>query len=308
MNKILVTGGRGMVGSAIIRKLEALNHKNILAPNRQELNLLYEKDVENYLRINNPDTVFLAAAKVGGINANINHPVEFLEDNLRINVNLIRASYLTGVKNFIYVASSCIYPKNISGQINEADLLKAPFEPTNEGYAISKVAGLKLLEYYKKEHGFNSLTVVPCNLYGTNDTFDEQKSHVIPALIKKIIAAKENNQPFINIWGSGKALREFMHVDDMVEAVFHLLENYKENDFINVGTGTDISIKDLVHMIAELIGYEGEIRWDPSYPDGMKRKCLNIQKLNATGFKPKYDLKSGLIKTIGEYKKLRTGS
>jgi GDP-L-fucose synthase len=300
--KIYIAGHNGMVGSAIVRALRKDGYDNLILKSKIELNLLDVAAVQKFFAEEKPEIVILAAARVGGIKANMDYPAEFLYENLVIQNNVIHQSYQSGVENFCFLGSSCIYPRECSQPIKEDYLLSGLLEPTNEGYAIAKIAGLKLIEFYKKQYHFNGMSLMPCNLYGTNDSFDPQQCHVLSALVKKMVDAAQENEPNVNVWGSGKAKREFMHVNDAAEAVLFYLNNPINSSFMNVGWGIDITIKDLAEKIAALAGYKGELHWDISKPDGVMQKCLDISKMNETGFKPKILLDDGIKMLIDEYK------
>ncbi len=304
--KIFIAGHKGMVGSAILRVLQNNGFTNLVTRNRKELDLLRQNDVEHFFHSEKPDVVILAAAKVGGIQANIKNPAIFLYDNLMIQNNVIEMSYRYGVKKLVFLGSSCIYPKNCPQPMKEEYLLTGLLEPTNEGYAIAKIAGIKMLEGYYKQFGFESISLMPCNLYGPNDSFDLNHSHVLSALIKRFSDAKDAGASEITLWGTGTARREFMHVDDVAVGVFFMMENYHENHFINIGTGEDISIKELAELIASLTGFEGAIHWDSSKPDGMMRKCMDVTKMKSIGFEPKISLRNGITQMIEIYNKEKT--
>ncbi len=305
-SKIFIAGSQGMVGSAIVRSLQENGFNNLLLKSRFELDLLDHVAVNKTFEKEKPHVVVLAAARVGGIKANMDHPAEFLYENLVIQNNIIHQSYLNGVEQFCFLGSSCIYPRECSQPMKEDYLLDGKLEPTNEGYAIAKIAGLKLIEFYKKQYGFNGFSLMPCNLYGTNDSFDPQHSHVLSALVKKMVDAKAEGVPNVTIWGTGKAKREFMHVDDAAEAVLFYLNNPIDTSFINVGWGIDVSIFELAHLIADSAGYEGELLWDNTKPDGMMRKCMDVTSMKDSGFSPKISLINGINMLIEEYKQKRT--
>ncbi len=300
-DKIYVAGHRGMVGSAIIRKLRAEGYENIVTRTSKELDLRDQYGVRDFFIEEKPDYVFLAAAKVGGIVANNTYRAEFLYDNLMIQNNVIHHSWLNGVKKLLFLGSSCIYPKLAPQPLREDALLTGPLEPTNEPYAIAKIAGIKMCDAYRDQYGCNYISVMPTNLYGPNDNYDLQNSHVLPALIRKFHEAKIEQKPYVEIWGTGSPLREFMHVDDLADACFFLMENYNERGFINIGVGKDISIKELALLIKKIVGYEGELRFDTSKPDGTPRKLLDISKLAALGFKVKISLEEGVRAVYEEY-------
>ncbi len=315
-DKIFIAGSSGMVGSSIKRKLLSYSSEknetyNILTPSKKDLNLLDSAAVKNFFKEKRPAVVILAAAKVGGIFANSNYPADFLIENLKIQNNVIESAWLQGVKRLLFLGSSCIYPKFANQPIKEESLLKNDLEKTNECYAIAKIAGLKLCESLRKQYGFDAISLMPTNLYGPNDNYHPQNSHVVAALIRKFIIAKEKNYPSVTCWGTGSVYREFMHVDDLADAVFYCLENWDPSDkkapkdssgetlnHLNVGTGIDITIKKLALKIASLINYKGEIYWDQSKPDGTPKKVLDVSKINSLGWYSKIDLDSGLTKTI----------
>jgi GDP-L-fucose synthase len=300
--KILVTGSTGMVGSGFIRNLENDKTNQIVAPKRAELDLRSKSSVFSYFESVKPNIVYLIAAKVGGIQANIDSPGEFIYDNLMIQSNLIEASRVYESDKVIFLGSSCIYPRNCRQPMREQDLLTGDLEPTNEAYAIAKICGIKMLKYYEIQYGLKSFCGIPCNLYGTNDHFDPRNSHVLSSLVKRFVDAKNANAPSVEIWGSGIARREFMHVDDLVAAVMYLQDLQETSDPINIGTGTDVSIQDLAEMIKYESGYSGDLVWDISKPDGMLRKCMDITKSAELGFRPKIDLETGIRRTIAEYR------
>lgn len=302
-DKIFLSGHNGMVGSSVLRLLCNFNFQNIITKSRNELNLTDQLSVKIFFKETKPDYVILAAAKVGGIQANINNPATFLLDNLQIQNNIIEASLINDVKKIVFLGSSCIYPKDSPQPMKEEYLLTGKLEPTNEGYALAKITGLKLLEALRNQYGFNSICLMPCNLYGPGDSFDLEHSHVLSALVKKFVDAYDNSTAEITLWGTGEARREFMHVDDMANAIKFMIENYNEPDFINIGTGTDISIKELALLIADMVSYKGNIIWDSSKPDGMMRKCLDVSKMKTLGFYPKITLEEGINQMITIYKK-----
>jgi len=294
-----------MVGSAIERLLIKEGFINLITRTKQELNLFDRNAVVNFFTEAKPEYVILSAARVGGIKANIASPVEFLNDNLIIQNNVINASYLANVTKLIFFGSSCIYPRNCPQPMKEEYLLTGKLEPTNEGYALAKIAGLKLLEYYNKQYGFSSLSLIPCNLYGTNDSFHPEHSHALSALVRRLVDAVDNNMHEVNVWGTGLACREFMHVDDLAKAVLYLVNNYENPGFINIGWGTDISIRELALLIASQVGYRGEINWDSTKPDGMPKKCMEVTMMESLGFRPSINLESGIRQTIQEYRNLK---
>lgn len=304
-DKIYVAGHNGMVGSAIIRMLKKRGFDNLIFRPSKELDLRDFIVVGNFFKAEKPDIVILAAARVGGIQANIDHPAEFLYENLAIQNNVIHQSYLHGVKKFCFLGSSCIYPRDCPQPMKEEYLLTGPLEPTNEGYALAKIAGIKMVEFYRKQYGFCGISVIPCNLYGTNDSFDPRHSHVLSALVKKIVDAVDSGVQSVSIWGTGNARREFMHVDDASEAVLFLMEHYDSPKIINIGWGEDVSIKELAFLIAQKAGFKGDLLWDLSKPDGMMRKCMDVSRMKDLGYAPKITLEEGVQKTIEEYKELK---
>ncbi|MBA2125772.1 GDP-fucose synthetase [Hyphomicrobium methylovorum] len=291
--RVFVSGHRGMVGSAIARQL-ASEDCEILTASRSELDLREQSDVRTWFEREKPDAVFLAAAKVGGILANDTYPAEFLYDNLAIETNVIDAAFRSGVQKLLYLGSSCIYPKFAPQPIPENALLTGSLEPTNEWYAIAKIAGLKLCEAYRRQYGVDFISAMPTNLYGPGDNYDLEKSHVIPALLRKVHEAKKSGADRIVVWGTGSPRREFLHVDDAASAVVHLMKTYSEAEHVNVGSGEDIPIIDLTHLICEIVGFEGRIETDTTKPDGTPGKLLDVSRLSATGWRPRYDLRSGL--------------
>ncbi|MBC7388460.1 MAG: GDP-L-fucose synthase [Opitutaceae bacterium] len=303
-NKIFIAGHNGMVGSAILRALEKKGFQNIITASRQELDLLNQSDVESFFIKNKPEYVILAAAKVGGIQANIENPGKFLYENLVIQNNIIHQSYLNNVVKLAFLASSCIYPKECPQPMKEEYLLTGKLEPTNEGYALAKIAGLKLTEAYFKQYGLNSINLLPCNLYGPNDSFDLQHSHVLSALVKKFFDTIQTGLSEITLWGSGIARREFMHVDDLAEATLFMMDNYNSVDFVNIGWGEDVSIKELAELIAKKVGYMGTINWDITKPNGMLKKCMDVSQMRNIGFIPKINLSEGIDQMINIYKNL----
>jgi len=293
-DKIYIAGHRGMVGSAILRKLKSEGFENFVLRTSSELDLRNQQEVKQFFESEKPDVVVLAAAKVGGIQANNIYRAEFLYDNLMIQNNVIHQSYLNGVKKLLFLGSSCIYPKMASQPLKEEYLLTGLLESTNEPYAIAKISGIKMCEAYRSQYGCNFISAMPTNLYGPNDNYDLQNSHVLPALLRKFHTAKVAHQPAVDIWGTGSPKREFLHVDDMAAACYFLLENYDEAQFVNVGTGTDVSIKELAIMIKSIVGYEGELRFDTSKPDGTPRKLMDVSKLKAAGWHYNIKLKDGI--------------
>ncbi|MFP5270613.1 GDP-L-fucose synthase [Coleofasciculus sp.] len=293
-SKIYVAGHRGLVGSAIVKSLRDKGYTNLILKTSQELDLRRQQAVEDFFAAERPDYVFIAAAKVGGINANNTYRAEFLYENLMIESNVIHSAYLCGVKKLLFLGSSCIYPKLCPQPMKEEHLLTGYLEPTNEPYAIAKIAGLKLCENYCRQYGVNFISAMPTNLYGPNDNFNLANSHVLPALLRKTHEAKINKAEAVEIWGTGSPLREFLYVDDLADALVFLMDHYNEIQFVNVGTGEEVSIKELALLIKAVIGYEGELKFDSSKPDGTPRKLLDTSKINAAGWQPKISLKQGI--------------
>ncbi len=300
--KIYVAGHRGMVGSALVRGLQERGHYDILGRTSSELDLVDQSSVEEFFATEKPDYVFLAAAKVGGIQANNNFRAEFLFDNLMIESNVINSAHRHGVKKLLFLGSSCIYPKMAQQPMREAELLAGYLEPTNEPYAIAKIAGIKLCEAYRDQYGANFISAMPTNLYGPNDNYDLNNSHVLPALLRKFHEAKENDAEEVVMWGTGKPQREFLHVDDLASACLFLMDQYDEKEHINVGFGDDISIRDLAGLIKKVVGFEGEITNDHSKPDGTPRKLLDSSKLTEMGWKPSISLEQGIRKVYQLFK------
>ena len=299
---IFIAGHKGMLGSAIVRLLQKRRYTNLILKSRKELDLMDSVAVKEFFDNEKPEIVILAAARVGGIQANLNAPAEFLFENLMIQNNVTHQSYLHKVEKFCFLGSSCIYPRACAQPMKEEYLLGGPLEPTNEGYALAKISGLKMVELYRKQYGFPGISLMPCNLYGTNDSFDPVHSHVLSALVRKMVDAAELGSPSVSIWGSGVARREFMHVDDAAEAILFFVDKEITSDLINIGWGEDISIKDLAVKIAQLAGYQGELIWDISKPDGMLRKCMDVTRMKNQGYFPKISLEAGIKKTIEEYR------
>lgn len=293
-NKIYIAGRFGMVGSSIEREMKRQGYSNIIGLSSSELDLKNTVDVEEFFKVQKPDYVILAAAKVGGIQANIDNPATFLYDNLMIQNNVIHSSYKYGVKKLLFLASSCVYPRLAPQPMKEEYLLDGKLEPTNEGYAIAKIAGIKMCEMYNKQYKTNFISVMPCNVYGLGDNFELKKSHVVAGLMRKFHEAKVNNFDSVKVWGTGNARRELMFSDDLAEACIFLMQNYNGSDFINIGVGEDISICDLAHLISSVVGYEGEILFDTSMPDGMPQKVLDLSKLHQIGWEYKTSLVDGL--------------
>ncbi|MEZ4843460.1 MAG: GDP-L-fucose synthase [Bacteroidia bacterium] len=298
-SKIYIAGHNGMVGSAIVRRLKSEGYSNLILRSSKELDLRNQQQVAHFFETEKPEYVFLAAAKVGGIQANNIYRAEFLYDNLMIQNNVIHHSYVHGVKKLLFLGSSCIYPKNAPQPMKEDHLLSGYLEPTNEPYAIAKIAGIKMVENYARQYGCNYSAIMPTNLYGPNDNYDLQNSHVLPALIRKFHEAKISNQPIVEIWGTGSPLREFLHVDDLAEACFFVMNNYDSYEFLNVGSGQEISIKELALLIQKIVGYNGQLIFNTDKPDGTSRKLMDSSKLNALGWKAKIKLEVG-IRTVYE--------
>ncbi len=305
-SSIFIAGHKGMVGSSILRLFLNKGFGKILTINKKKLDLRIQKDVNSFFRTNKIECVILAAAKVGGIQSNINYPADFFYDNLLIQTNVIYAAKNNKVKKIIFLGSSCIYPKDCTQPMKEEYLLSGPLEPTNEAYALAKVSGIKMLKAFNNQYDLESLTIIPPNLYGPNDSFDLENCHVLSALIKRFHDAKTTNLDKITLWGTGVARREFMHVNDIAEAVYFLLNQKIEDDLINIGHGKDISIKELAMIIAQKTNFNGEILWDLSKPNGMLKKCMDVSKMEQINFFPKINLKEGIDQMIEEYKKTQT--
>ncbi|WP_299822978.1 GDP-L-fucose synthase [uncultured Pontibacter sp.] len=303
-DKIFVAGHKGMVGSAIVRFLEKEGYTNIVTRTSQELDLRNQKQVNDFFAEEKPNYVFLAAAKVGGIIANNTYKAEFIYNNLMIQNNVVHAAYVNNVTKLMLLGSSCIYPKFCPQPMKEEYLLTGEIEPTNEPYAIAKIAGIKLCDFYREQYGCNFISVMPTSIYGPNDNYDLQNSHVLPALMRKFVAARNNNDPFVSIWGSGSPKREFLHADDLAEALVFLMHHYNEPGVINIGVGEDISILELAKLVKKVVGYEGEIVTDPSKPDGTPRKLMDVTRLNSMGWKAKTPLEEGIYKTYEEVKEM----
>ncbi|WP_143414814.1 GDP-L-fucose synthase [Geobacillus sp. E263] len=295
-SKIYIAGHRGLVGSAILRKLQADGYTNLVYKTSQELDLRDKNQVDKFFAEEKPEYVFLAAAKVGGIVANNEYPADFIRDNLMIQTNVIDAAYRNGVKKLLFLGSTCIYPKFAPQPLKEEYLLTGELEPTNEPYAIAKIAGIKMCQSYNRQYGTKYISVMPTNLYGPNDNFDLHTSHVLPALIRKFHEAKENNAPYVEVWGTGTPRREFLYSDDLADACVFLMKNYEDNEIINIGVGEDISIKELAEKIKEVVGYQGEIKFDTTKPDGTPRKLVDVSKINALGWRASISLDEGLQK------------
>ena len=297
-SRVYVAGNTGLVGSAIVRMLHRKGYTNIFSTPSSHFDLRRQDDVERFFKNNEPEYVYLAAAKVGGIGANKDYPGHFIYDNLMIQSNIIHAARKFGVKKLLFLGSSCIYPKMCEQPIKEEYLMTGPLEPTNDAYAIAKIAGIKMCQAYRKQYGFNAISLMPTNLYGPNDNFDLETSHVLPALIRKFHEAKDT----VTLWGDGSPMREFLHVDDLADACFTAMLKYDESEPINVGTGEDVTIKELANSISDVVGFSGGIDWDTSKPNGTPRKVLNVDKMKSLGWEPKISLKEGIKSTYEWYK------
>ncbi len=311
--KIYVAGHKGLVGSAIVRKLSSEGYSDLITRSHKELDLTRQADVEAFFRSERPEYVFLAAAKVGGILANNTYPAEFIYENLMIQGNVIHESYRARVKKLLFLGSSCIYPRDCPQPMREEYLLSGKLEPTNESYAIAKIAGIKMCQSYNRQYGTKFVSVMPTNLYGPGDNFDLQTSHALPALIRKFHEAKgrderqvtsDKSRGVVSIWGTGKPRREFLYVDDLADACLFIMNNYDEGEIINIGVGKDISIRELAELIKEIVGFEGSIQYDPSKPDGTPRKLLDVSKLESLGWRSKTSLREGIEKTYEWYKRV----
>jgi len=300
-DKIYIAGHRGMVGSAIYRKLQKEGFNNILVRSSTDIDLRNQQEVNDFFAQEKPDQVFLAAAKVGGIMANNTYRGMFIYENIMIQSNVIHAAYVNKVKKLMFLGSSCIYPKLAPQPLKEDYLLTGELEETNEPYAIAKIAGIKMCDAYRAQYGCNFISVMPTNLYGPNDNYDLEKSHVLPALIRKFHEAKEENKPTVSVWGSGKPKREFLHSDDLADACFYLMQNYNEPGLVNVGTGEDVEIRELASLVKDIIGYEGEMVLDASKPDGTPRKLMDVSKLTKAGWKAKIGLREGIEAVYKEF-------
>jgi GDP-L-fucose synthase len=300
-SKIYIAGHRGMVGSGLDRKLRKEGYNNIVIRTSRDLDLRNQQAVNDFFEKEKPEYVILAAAKVGGIHANNTYRAEFIYDNLMIEANIIHAAYLNKVAKLLFLGSSCIYPKMAPQPLKEEYLLSGYLEPTNQPYAIAKIAGIGMCDSYRVQYGCNFISAMPTNLYGTNDNYHPENSHVLPALIRKIFLAKKSNNPNVTIWGTGTPRREFLHVDDLADACYFLLQNYNEQGLVNIGCGTDVSIKELAELISKLVGYEGELIFDNLKPDGTPKKLLDCNKINKLGWKSSINLEAGIEKTITEF-------
>ena len=302
-SKIYVAGNTGLVGSAIIRMLKSKGYTNILSTPHSNWDLRSQEDVNRFFRINKPDYVFLAAAKVGGIGANSEQPADFIYDNLMIQTNIIDAAYRHGVKKLLFLGSSCIYPKFPKMPITEDQLMTSELEPSNDAYAIAKIAGVKMCQAYRKQYGFNAIAVMPTNLYGPGDNFDHNSSHVLPAMISKFHGSHDKSEHWeVELWGDGTPMREFLHVDDLAEACYTCMETYDDSELINIGTGEDVTIKELAETIKDVVGYENNIKWDTDKPNGTPRKVLNVDKMKSLSWEPKISLREGIESTYQWYK------
>ncbi|MEN8820257.1 MAG: GDP-L-fucose synthase [Abyssibacter sp.] len=305
-SKIYVAGHRGLAGSAIVRGLQRKGYQNLITRTHAELDLTDQVAVQGFFEAERPTHVILAAAKVGGIHANDTYPAEFIRDNLAIQTHVIHSAWQSGVEKLVFLGSSCIYPKFAEQPMREDSLLTGPLEPTNEWYAIAKIAGIKMCQAYRKQYGFDAISLMPTNLYGPGDNFNLENSHVLPALLRKFHEAKLNNDPQVVMWGTGSPKREFLHVDDLGDAVVHLTESYSDSEIVNVGVGTDVSIRELAEMIKDVVGYEGEIVNDTSKPDGTPRKLMDVSRLTNLGWEPKIPLLTGIRSTYQWFEKNRT--
>ena len=307
-SRVLVAGANGMVGSAIVRNLRKQGYFNIIEATRNRVDFTDQEETKEFFERNKPEYVFVAAAKVGGIMANKTYKGDFLYQNLMIQNNIIHYSMVNDVTKLLFLGSSCIYPKLSTQPITEDQLMTGPLEPTNDAYAIAKIAGIKMCQAYREQYGFNAISLMPTNLYGPNDNFDLQNSHVLPALIRKFHEAKESNAPYVECWGDGSPMREFLHVDDLAESCFRCMISYNDSEIINVGTGEDLTIKELTELISIIIGYRGEIKWDDSKPNGTPRKVLNVDKIKSLGWSPKIGIRQGIYETYEWYKNEQTSN
>jgi GDP-L-fucose synthase len=298
---IFVAGHRGMVGSAIVRALKERGASNIVTRTSKELDLRNRTEVDQFFEQEKPEVVYLAAAKVGGIHANATYPADFLVDNILITTNVIDASCKHGVEKLLFLGSSCIYPRLASQPISEAALLTGPLEPTNEAYALAKIAGLKMCDAFRKQHGCNFISAMPTNLYGPGDNYHPENSHVLPALIRRFHEAARDGENEVVCWGSGSPKREFLHVDDLAKGLLHLMDHHNSEGWINIGTGEDLTIKELALTIANVVGYRGDVIWDTSKPDGTPRKLLNVDRINEMGWKAEIELRHGIESVYADY-------
>ncbi len=304
-DKIYVAGHQGMVGSALVRLLKARGFENLVLRTHQELDLCDQAAVKAFFEAQKPVAVIMAAARVGGIKANNEHKAEFLYENLMIELNAIHQAYLNKVKKLCFLGSSCIYPRECPQPMKEEYLLTGPLEPTNEGYAVAKISGIKMVEYYRRQYGLPWISVMPCNLYGTNDCYDLEKSHVVSALVKKCVDAADAVQPSVEVWGTGTARREFLHVDDAAEGILFAMDHYDADQFINLGSGQDVTIKELAELVKKKAGFKGQITWGTDKPDGMPRKCMDISRITALGWQPRISLADGIARMVQEYRTLK---
>lgn len=295
--KVMVAGARGLVGGAVLRRLQAEGFRNLLAVTRNELDLAREQDVAKWFERERPEYVFLCGAKVGGILANNSYPADFIRENLAIQLGVIHHAWRTGVKKLLFLGSSCIYPKLAPQPMKEEHLLTGPLEPTNSAYALAKIAGIEMCQAYRRQHGFNAISLMPTNLYGPGDNFDLQNSHVLPALLRKFHEAKVAGSPEVVVWGTGSPRREFLYVDDLADACLYLMRHYDEPEIVNVGVGEDLSIADLARTVGDVVGYTGAIEFDTSKPDGTPRKLLDVSKLAGLGWRARTGLREGLEQT-----------
>ncbi len=302
-DKIYIAGHRGMVGSAIVRRLQKDGFNNIVTRGSTDMDLREQQPVRDFFASEKPDVVVLAAAKVGGIQANNVYRAQFLYENLMIQNNVIDSAYRNGVKKLLFLGSSCIYPKMAPQPLKEESLLTGLLEQTNEPYAIAKIAGIKMAESYRRQYGVNYISAMPTNLYGPNDNYDLNNSHVLPALIRKFHTAKTTGTPSVEVWGTGSPMREFLHVDDLADACFFLLKNYDEEMFVNIGTGEDLTIKELAEMIKDIVGYNGELKWNTEKPDGTPRKLMDVSRLHNMGWKHRIGLREGITSVYAEFAK-----
>lgn len=303
--KILILGSNGLVGSNLHRKYkEKYPNSDILSPKRYSLDLEDRNQVIGYFLKSKPDLVFMCAAKVGGIKANNDYKADFITSNLKIQTNVIEACHLSNVKKLVFLGSSCIYPKNSQIPIKEEYLMTGHLEPTNDAYAIAKIAGIKMCQSYRQQYGRDYISVMPCNLYGPGDNFELNTSHVLPALIRKFDEAKKNNSPEVEVWGTGKPMREFLYVEDLADALIYLSENYSSEEIINVGTGEDITISDLCNIISDVVGYKGKVKFNTDYPDGTYRKVMDVSRIFETGWRPTTKIEEGIRKTYKYYKNI----
>jgi len=303
-DKIYVAGHRGMVGSAIMRRLTEEGYSNIIVRTSAELDLRNQRSVQDFFAGQRPSYIFLAAAKVGGIMANSTFKAEFLYDNLLIESNIIDAAYKNGASKLLFLGSSCIYPKLAPQPLKEEYLLSGLLEATNEPYAIAKIAGIKLCEYYREQYGCNFISLMPTNLYGLNDNYDLQTSHMLPALLRKFHTAKVTGAPFVTLWGTGSPQRELLYVDDLATACLHLMQHYNDKQFLNVGTGEDLPIREIAALVKGIVGYAGDIQWDTSKPDGTPRKLMDVSRVHSLGWKPATSLRDGIAKTYANFQSL----